>query len=196
MGSNLSSVEAIITCCFAEIKYNESLILGATIYSSHDEASLHYALKRKLDFQQNCYHSSLTLEEEDIENQTCRYLEAKLLFSDTDIKARHFSKNIEHLRSVGQQRFFNLQNASSFSNRRTKRGVLIARAVSITTVCTSKALLRESLIDFFIECRHLGYSVRNLKRTCRSMFLRTNDPFWLRMMKNEAFSTEVPRQIT
>ena len=193
MGSNLSAAEAIMSCAHMENEFHESLgtdtrflavtratddCLGLTVFSKSRPDTKQKALSLIHRYQTECYDSNLILEREEIKNNTTRFLEAKLDFSDRQIRTQHFSRNYDHLRKFGKQRFKNGQHADSFTDKNMKLGAIIGRCVAISLTCQRKSDILVSMRKYFYDCRKRGYSIKILKKACRRMYHKTGLNVW------------------
>lgn len=196
IGGVLSTALAVSTCVYTEIMFVESLgvdsrrlrviryvddITVLIAILRNDPESLIKAQELYQNLKVNCYPKELVLKPENINNGSFKFLETLTTVRGNTIRVRHFSKNTQHIKNNGNQKFYCIQHAQSFSPWNTKYGVAISRLLAITDHCSSRALLIKCVHEFFFELKFLSYSTKFIRRVCQRMFRKTDDAIWLKL---------------
>jgi hypothetical protein len=193
IGGVLSTAEAIATCAAAEFKWLSSLgadarylsairyvddLCGIVAYRKGDQQSYSNAQALLHDLQHNCYPGGLVLKEEKIDQGQFRFLETLVTVAQDKISASFFSKNIDEICKTGSQKFYTLQSSWSYSSRKSKLGVIVARLSAINNNTNSSLDLFRAVGLFLIELRLLGYGSKIMRQACSRMQRHTGGDIW------------------
>lgn len=196
IGGIVSCAYSIVTCEFAEYSWIATLgsdskfisliryidDVNATIaYKRGDRTSYLRAQRLRYGLFKDCYPKSLDLKEENVVENTYRFLETTTTLRDGKFRTVHFQKNHEELLTKNRQKFFTLKNSSSYDSRAGKKGVLIARLIAIKTNCSDNQGILSSCKKFFQELVYLGYSKSMIRDVCRVMTSKDYDDIWHRV---------------
>jgi hypothetical protein len=190
----LSTAEAIATCVHAEHVWHSSLgvdamfirvlryvddLIGVAVFNDKNAASQLRAQTLVRQLQTTCYPDGLVLQQEQFHNQSVVFLEANVHVSRNKITVSHHSKNIQHIRDTGSQKFYTMQCSNSFSSRNSKRGVLISRLIAISSNSPCSTSLLSAVKNLFHETSTLGYGNRIQRQACARMYRVSHNDIWL-----------------
>ena len=122
------------------------------------------------DFQDNCYHNNLELEE----NNNTQYLECEIINNHTHSDTTYWNKNIDPT----HQTFYKHQHAHVFNPTNTKQGAIIGTWTRINSCTSTTQLLLQAITHKHKEFTHLGYLPRFLHNTLLYMARKQNSPIW------------------
>ena len=162
---------------FRHSRYTDDAF-GIVAYDKTSKKSLREAKSLVHKFANTCFPKELVFEDEKIANGALNFLEGGLKVEKNSLERSFRSKNYENLMSCGEQKFFTMQHARSYSPLVAKKGVLHAWLLAVQSYSGSSMLLVQAAGKFLFEMQHIGYTRRILKKACNKAFFVTGEQGW------------------
>ena len=145
-----------------------------------------YLAERVASKLMSCYHKCMEMNTEQFD-KTVNFLEYKISIKDNGITMGHLCKNEEHFLQTGFLKFMKLPEATSFTPKKQKRGIIIGTFCRVRRHCSDLTTLTLAMEQTCTEMMLCGYAKKILTDALEFMYQKTKEEIWQLMKKLPIF---------